>query len=302
MGVFNSPMQSMTYTEDGIAQAGAAAAKASYYTVTNYSSGGGRLMLVGYYNASANTADAVVRITIDGGSAITWDADSIADECANMFQGIGGGYLSLPLNLEFTTSLLVEIANDNVGVQNIRGQTHYGVLSKEVERRVIPAGSPLPGREYTEAVDVMCIMIQSGGGLASRLIYPTSQRVDLSQGKVLEYDFNTDLNGPVRSWIQSNFTGSMKTVLNGELITIDVVNGVIQVVPEFIRAIDFWDRFTEAEQEDLHDSNHKKAKNFMCRFKMKKHINLAEAKMITAVRNLESGKFIAPGRADEILG
>ena len=68
-----------------------------------------------------------------------------------------------------------------------------------------------------------------------------------------------------------------------------------------IPTVDFWERFTSAEQDTLIASTNAIVKRFLFRLRISAEINLLNEKLITFVNKLEEAGAIDPGRADEIL-
>ena len=68
-----------------------------------------------------------------------------------------------------------------------------------------------------------------------------------------------------------------------------------------IPTVDFWERFTSAEQDTLIASGNAVVKKFLYRLQISAEINLLDSKLIAFVNKLETVGAIDPGRAAEIL-
>jgi len=68
-----------------------------------------------------------------------------------------------------------------------------------------------------------------------------------------------------------------------------------------IPTVDFWERFTSAEQDTLIASGNALVKRFLYRLQISTEVNLLDSRLITFVNNLETAGAIDPGRAEEIL-
>ena len=77
---------------------------------------------------------------------------------------------------------------------------------------------------------------------------------------------------------------------------------VVQPVPiTTISNIDFWHRFTQAEQETLVNSSNSKVKAFLYELRLRPLLNLTNQRLITAINALESADLVGVRRAAEIL-
>jgi len=215
-GTFNSPLQSMTLEEDGIYQA--AAVVGTDYEVANYS-GAGVLNILGWYSAAASSKDFEITITTDGNAkSVSFDSVSqhakpfrVIDENTSALHGLG---------LEFTETLVVEIANQDAGAQNIGGSAWYMILSEEFKREIIAAGQPVPDRAgnprinpdgsiKTYAQDIMlvwfCHKVVDGkptGAISNKVQHPKHKRMEISYaadgtaiGEMSKYTFDTTVKG-----------------------------------------------------------------------------------------------------------
>ena len=290
----------------------AALADQAFATVVNYSSGAGRLSAISWYHEDL-WHETSVGINIDGAGevlAAPGDAKSGEGWQSGEAQKYGG---AAPFNLEFTSSLVVRVKNnDGAAAKNTGGAAWYGILSHEVERLIIPAGDPLPDRNYTEPMDVLCIMIDSGSdNLASRLVYPINQKIDTEKEEVQDSEFLTTINGPTRQFVKNAFTGIEKLIIDGVYYDLTVNNGVIELtsIPNLITREAFLDRFTSAEQAEIIFQSREHAtaavrkglQDLMFQIQTRNKINLRWGQLITKVNQLESFGLIGAGRADEIL-
>lgn len=214
MTAINTGFKSMTLEEDGLWQAAATANHGTLYTITNYS-GSGSLFQIGYYNAGGAT-DGYFEITTDG-NALTWDVNSVSAQNAIAFTFNHNGtadYLTYMFNLEFDTSLLVKMANDDGAGQNISGQTLYGKGSKEYKRKIVSAGNKLHKRDevYT-SMDVMEIHFDGPTGKSSKIQFPNYrpiwEKVDtwfdrqgFMHGQLVKGEFETAQVAERYKWIQ----------------------------------------------------------------------------------------------------
>lgn len=284
----------------------AALADNAAITVVNYSSGAGRLSTIGWYQGDSQT-EVGVGINIDGGGEDIAELDDTNILCAHSYGVQYAVVLSgvAYFNLEFQSSLVVKCYNrDGAGAKAVGGSSWYGILSEEVERLVIPAGSPLPHRDYVESEDVLCIMIRGGDGrIGSRLVYPIGEKINIDAGEVQESQFLTELKGPVRQFVKKAVTGSRQIIIDGTYYDISVNDGVIELesIPYLITNVALWDRFTADEQEALIGHTNPKVMVFMHELKVRNKINLRWAKLITAINTMETAGLIGQGRAAEIL-
>lgn len=65
---------------------------------------------------------------------------------------------------------------------------------------------------------------------------------------------------------------------------------------------DFVARFTDAELENIVDSNAKAIKTFVVRLQLADEVNTGSPVVVAALEKLELVGMIGPGRADAILG
>jgi len=305
-GTFNSPMQSMTWEEDVKVQT---PVDGTWYEITNYS-GVGRLMQVGAY--AAVTATAELRITTDGNAHIlpktTWiTATGAVGAVEQMFRGGAAAYTGFNFNLEFTTTLVIEIRRDG-DTNDLVGWASYGILSKEFKREIIPAGQPIPDRNGTPRpktypFDLMLIWFQGSHGISNKIQFPCAADIDFGQGKLLVPSFDLTVGNGRYKYAQSAESKTIQRIIDGKEYAIDIVKGVVaaSTVPFLITNEDFWDRFLESEQDDLVDSANKKVKRFLYELRMTPKINLKNAKLIGAITLAESAGILTPGRAAQIL-
>lgn len=68
-----------------------------------------------------------------------------------------------------------------------------------------------------------------------------------------------------------------------------------------ISLLDFWERFTSTEQEDLVDARNKKFKGFLYRLQLLSSVDLTDDKIVTIVNAMETTNLIGSGRAAKIL-
>lgn len=210
MAIVSGLLNSMTWEEDAVYQANAAAAHGTLYTVTNYA-GTGVLFMVGIYNA-AGVVDNYLQITADG-NAHAWDAGAVALG-SNLFVQWHNNttvYFSHVFNmaLEFTTSLLVEMGNDNAAQQNIVGATSYGILSKEVDRKLVRAGEKLDRRDYVLDRDVMEVKFATGNEISgSKLEFLSSDRLLVMydpdgsvKGRLQKHEFDLKVGNGRKKWV-----------------------------------------------------------------------------------------------------
>ena len=293
MGTFNSPMQSMTPVYDDAWEAALADQAAA--TIVNYSSGAGRLSYLVWFHEDSEK-EVEIGINIDGGGEVKADLDATNTNIPLGFQGSAGGTSAFAsLNLEFTSSCVLKIYNDDgAAAKNTGGGVFYGILSHEVERLIIPAGDPLPDRNYTEPADVLCIMIQGGDGrLASRLVYPINQKIDTQNQEVQDSEFLTAINGPTRQYVKNAFTGTEKLIIDGVYYDLTVSNGVIELasIPNLITKEAFLDRFTSDEQAEIIFQSREHAtaavrkglQDFIFQIQARNKINLRWSQLITKV-------------------
>jgi len=310
MGTFNSPMQSMTWEEDGVYQAAAAASHATEYTCTDYT-GSGKLLSMGWYQDGETAWDCYNTITIDG-NAHTWDGNVVNLLCGLAFcnSQTGGKSITVPLGLEFQTSLLVKFANDAAGAHILAGQTMYGILSEEYHREIILAGQPLPNRDYVYPFDVMLVHFcekvvggQPEGHRSNKIQFPQAEVVDIGEGKVFALGFNTTVKAQRYDRTLAPFNGTKQITLEDEVFDLPVVNGIIQAnkIPFMIGNRDFWNRFTNAEQETLVGHANAKVQSLLFDIRLRAKINLRWPKLVAALNAMESAGILSAGRAAQIL-
>jgi len=300
MGQFNSPMQSMTPIYDDAYQA--ALGNGVAITVVNYSSGAGRLFYMSWGGANSDW-EKNPGVNVDGGGEDVADLD-----------GAAADLIDSPINfsLEFTSSLVLKLYNDQGGASNTGAVAFYGILSDELERFIVPAGASLPDRDYTEPTDVLCIMIDSGkSNPASRLVYPINQKIDTQAEETQDSEFLTDINGPTRQYMKNTFTGIEQIIIDGVYYDLTVNNGVIELasIPNLITKEAFLDRFTSGEQEEIIFQSREHAtaavrkglQDLIFQIQTRNKINLRWSRLITKVNQLETFGLIDPGRAGEIL-
>ena len=309
MGVFNSGLQSMTPVYDEGYQASLTAAAS--VTVIDYS-GSGRLMTITWYHATVQD-DVEIGITVDGGSEDKADLDGTnALVSLGYMESNAATAGKVALSLEFTTSLVVKIYNGNAAAKNTGGTGYYGILSHEIDRIIIPAGDPIPHRNYTSDKDVMCIMIKGSGRIGSRLIYPVEETINLKSLEVQESQFITDLNKPVRKFVKKPITGTKQIIIDGTYYDITVNNGVIELTsaPYLITRDAFIDRFTPDEITNIINASHehpngairKGLQDFVFQIQSRQKINLRWVALQTKVNQLHSvAGLIASHRPAQIL-
>ncbi|HUU39754.1 MAG TPA: hypothetical protein VMW42_02310 [Desulfatiglandales bacterium] len=225
-----NPIRSSSWEEDGLSQAAAAANRATLYTLTDYS-GKGILIGLGYYNAISHSKGYIV-ITSDG-NAHAWDADSVDLKCAEMFQGISAKYIRLQKFIEFKTSLMIQIANDEPTAQDIVGGSHYSIFSKEIRREIIPAGGALPGRDYTYDFDVMLVWFQGSYGISNKVQFLPASQMNISHdqegyavGQLKQFRYNTEIGAPERYILEDLKEDREEIVeLDGQVYKIPLIQG-----------------------------------------------------------------------------
>ena len=146
--------RSMKYEEDGFYQA--SSTSGSWYTVTDYT-GPGVLFQVGIYE-EADVEKCRLRMTLSGLTAVTWQIDNYEGYIHSNV--ISDSYAAITGAWEFF-AVKAEVRQDSGVAHDLAGQTHYGIFSEEKERRIIPAGDPLPDRDYTYPFDVMAVFFKS---------------------------------------------------------------------------------------------------------------------------------------------
>ena len=115
MGQFNESVRTMVHAGEAEEQAAATASAGTWYEVMNYSSGPGILFGLRLYSDAGGIQ---VRFTIDGGAAEIWEN----------YTHLYGAFL-LPIRIEFLSSCLVEIANNEATPQKIGCRLSYGKIS-----------------------------------------------------------------------------------------------------------------------------------------------------------------------------
>ena len=294
----------MTWEEDYLNANAGSPVDGTWYEVTNYS-GQGILMGVGQSNDTTQTGE--LRITADSNAHTIVKAS--LEIVRDMFTGTNNDDGHIPMCLEFNATLVVEIRRDG-DTNALRGWAHYGILSEEYKREIIPAGDPLPMRDYTYPYDVMVIHFcekvvdgQPNGHLSSKIQFPQSEIINVGAGQVQEVAFNTTVKGPRYDYAQSNFTGTKQITVEDEVFDLPITNGIItpDSIPFMITNKAFWGRFTSAEQETLVAHTNKKVKALLYEIRMRPKINLRWSKLITAINAMENAGIIGAGRAAEIL-
>ena len=305
MGNFNSPMKSMTWEEDYTDLNAGTIVSTTWYEGTSYA-GVGRLMAVGvFFDTTLDTGE--IRVTTDGNAHILLKTNMTS--LLSMFNGVvTTNHLQFPFSLEFQTSLVVEGRRDG-DTNDIELFSAYGILSKEFKREIIPAGQPVPDqagnpRPKTYPFDIMLVWFEGSSGISNKVEFPKPEKLDLSAGKLWKpAGFGLTVNGPRYTFEQSAETKTISQNINGKKYAIDVISGEVQTdsVPYLIDNDDFWERFTDDEQEALVSHTNPKAQAFLYQIRIRPRINLRWTKLITAVSAIESGGIIAAGRAAEIL-
>lgn len=153
-------LSSMTYAQSGRRETTAAANHATLYSVADYSSGGGILSHIGYRHENDVQLKGYIKITLDG-NATVWDVADVSTLTGLLFAPRYNTIVNLVLSLEFTSSCLYEIGNDDSVTADIVGHAHYGITSKEIGRAIIPANTLIPGRDYTYPHDTLSIFYTS---------------------------------------------------------------------------------------------------------------------------------------------
>lgn len=153
--------RSMKVEQDAVYQTSAPAAHATLYTVTDCT-GAGILSVVAEYN-SGGAANNYVTIAIDGGTTEVMNANAETNLTTLISLGVvNSGWWHFAA--EFNASLLVKMANNHgATAYNLTGLCLYQHLSNEVKREIIPAGEPLPNRDYTYPFDVLVVHYATGG-------------------------------------------------------------------------------------------------------------------------------------------
>ena len=73
------------------------------------------------------------------------------------------------------------------------------------------------------------------------------------------------------------------------------------VAPRYVTNEMFWDRFTNAEKEDLVDHSNRKVRLFLYELRIRSRINLDNAALATILTAMENAGILSAGRAAEIL-
>lgn len=109
-----------------------------------------------------------------------------------------------------------------------------------------------------------------------------------------------------------NLTNPGQAPVNGDRIKIIHDNGTEEIKtfydpdpapPDPAQIIDraeFWDRFTDIEQETIADSTNSKAKKFLVDLRMRDLVDLTSTRLQDTLTQMESAGVIGPGRAAEI--
>lgn len=173
----NPLVRSMKWEEDAIKQVAAAAARDTYYTLTDYTGKGILTQLGLYVPIAAYLSLMGAKITSDGNLHTFGDYSAINEIYYCYMRGFEYSMLGFSMHLEFTTSLKIEIANGNASTRDLSGVSSYSILSAEIEREILSANSKLPDRDYVYNQDVMCVHIT---GNASKLVFKSSPQVSLT--------------------------------------------------------------------------------------------------------------------------
>lgn len=239
MGVFNPNIRSMTPIFDAVYQAGAAANHSVLYTVTDFS-GKGICSNVGIYLAKDAGTGHYIQLTVDGAAPGIMDVNAVQSTNVVLMAasvGVAGFVITIPLVLEFDTSIKFEMGNDESSTYNLTGVLVYHSFSEEYQRTLHPAGSQIPdahggNRPDVMTIDVMLVWYKSKDGSISNRMIVTQNKMPLIDenaitGIIQKTQFETTLNGPLWTKVTDNRNVQIDLIFKDKIYQANFVNGIL---------------------------------------------------------------------------